>query len=109
MLRLSTNNPRGEKPWDPVCLFRSYWLMCQYCDGSITKWIEQLKDPLWAIMSGFEPGDIPGIGTFYDFENRLLDFDMGQRSKRLKKKHNFSRKPRKKLKIIENTLNVKSL
>ncbi len=100
-LLIDTYNPRGEKPWDPACLFRSYWLMCQYCDGSITEWVEQLKDPFWAIISGFKPGNIPGIGTFYDFEKRLLDFDMGQRSKRLKKKHNFNRKPRKKLKKNE--------
>jgi len=24
---LTTYHPRGETPWDPVCLFRSYWLL----------------------------------------------------------------------------------
>ena len=27
--------------------------------------------PYYAILSGFEPGDFPGVGTFYDFFNRL--------------------------------------
>lgn len=97
-LLVHTYKPRGEKPWDPVCLFRSYWLMCQYGDGAISNWVKTLNNPLWAILSGFDPDDIPGIGTFYDFEKRLLDFDMGQRSERLKHKRYFKRKPAKKLK-----------
>ncbi|HMA59906.1 MAG TPA: hypothetical protein VKN64_06405, partial [Halanaerobiales bacterium] len=95
---LDTFQPRGQKPWDPICLFRTYWLICQYGSGSISQWIETLKNPFWAILSGFTPGDIPGIGTLYDFEKRILDFDMGQRSKRLQKKYNFNRKPTQKLK-----------
>lgn len=32
----------------------------------------QLKiNPLYAILSGFEVGNTPGVGTFYDFFNRL--------------------------------------
>lgn len=97
-LLLDTFQPRGQKPWDPICLFRTYWLMCQYGSGSISQWVENLKNPFWAIVSGFNPGDVPGVGTLYDFEKRILDFDMGQRSKRLQKKHTFNRKPAKKLK-----------
>ena len=34
----------------------------------------QLKiNPLYAILSGFEVGNTPGIGTFYDFFDRLWD------------------------------------
>lgn len=34
----------------------------------ITEWVDELyRVPLYAILSGFEPGDVPGIGTFYDF------------------------------------------
>ena len=97
---LHTYNPRGQKPWDPVCLFRSYWLMCQYGDsGSITKWVNKLKsEPFWAIISGFNPAEVPGVGTFYDFEDRLCDFDKGQRVERTKKMHKPQPKPRKKLK-----------
>lgn len=33
----------------------------------ITEWVNQMKRvPYYAILSGFEPGDIPGVGTFYD-------------------------------------------
>ena len=31
--------------------------------------------PLFAILSGFEFGNTPGVGTFYDFLNRLWDSD----------------------------------
>ena len=32
-------------------------------------------NPLYAILSGFEPGNTPGVGTFYDFINRLWNSD----------------------------------
>ncbi len=32
-------------------------------------------NPLYAILSGFEVGNTPGVGTFYDFFNRLWDSD----------------------------------
>ena len=39
---------------------------------SVTDWAAQLKiNPLYAILSGFEIGDTPGTGTFYDFFTRL--------------------------------------
>jgi len=93
-------NPRGETPWNPTCLFRSYWLLCQYGDtGSISKWVHKLKtEPFWAIISGFTPNDVPGVGTFYDFEDRLCDFDKGQRKELTKKMHKPLSKPRKNLK-----------
>ncbi|MFR7846804.1 MAG: hypothetical protein ACLU8S_03640 [Coprococcus phoceensis] len=38
--------------------------------------LAQLKiNPLYAILSGFQFGDIPGVGTFYDFLDRLWDSD----------------------------------
>ncbi len=97
---IDTYNPRGEKPWDPVSLFRTYWLMCQYGEnGSITKWIKKLKsNPFWAIVSGFHPANIPGVGTLYDFEDRLCDFDNGDRAKRTKKMLSSDSKPQKKFK-----------
>ena len=99
----SSYNPRGQTPWDPVVLFRSYWLMVQYqTSGSITDWVARLREePFWAILSGFEPGNTPGIGTFYDFESRLCNFDLGQRSSRIKKMRKHRAKPKKKLKQNE--------
>jgi hypothetical protein len=38
----------------------------------ITEWIiEMQRIPYYAILSGFEPGDFPGVSTFYDFFKRL--------------------------------------
>lgn len=51
---------------------RSYLLSIDFNLTSITDWATQLKiNPLYAILSGFEVGNTPGIGTFYDFFNRV--------------------------------------
>lgn len=66
----------GPKPRTPSCMQRSYLLSIDFKVHSITDWAAQLKmNPLFAILSGFEFGDTPGIGTFYDFFNRLWDSD----------------------------------
>ena len=53
---------------------RSYLLSIDFKVDSITDWVAQLKiNPLYAILSGFEFRDTPGIGTFYDFFDRLWD------------------------------------
>ena len=55
---------------------RSYLLSIDFKVTSLTEWAAQLKmNPLYAILSGFEPGNTPGVGTFYDFINRLWDSD----------------------------------
>jgi len=62
----------------------------------ITKWVDQLyRVPLYAILSGFEPGDIPGVGTFYDFFGRLW----GQEKQNIKPKMKRKRKKKKKKKL----------
>ena len=66
----------GPKPRTPSCMQRSYLLSIDFKVDSITDWVAQLKiNPLYAILSGFEFGDTPGIGTFYDFFDRLWDSD----------------------------------
>ena len=66
----------GPKPRTPSCMQRSYLLSIDFKVDSLTNWVAQLKiNPLYAILSGFEPGDTPGVGTFYDFLNRLWDSD----------------------------------
>ena len=51
---------------------RSILLSIDFKVTSFTDWAAQLKiNPLFAILSGFEFGDTPGVGTFYDFINRL--------------------------------------
>lgn len=52
----------------------SYLLSIDSKVTSITDWITQLKiNPLYAILSNFQFGNSPDIGTFYDFFDRLLD------------------------------------
>lgn len=64
----------GPKPRLPSCMLRSYMLSIKFRITSITRWVALLKEnPLYAILSGFAFGDTPGIGTFYDFFDRLWD------------------------------------
>jgi len=66
----------GPKPRTPSCMQRSYLLSLDFKVTSITDWAAQLKiNPLYAILSGFEVGDTPGVGTFYDFFDRIWDSD----------------------------------
>jgi len=72
LLSLYSKKPRGNKPRDPIAMLRSLILMTLLHIHSITTWVSNLKAfPLFAILSGFEPDDVPGVGTFYDFINRI--------------------------------------
>jgi len=69
--RYSTD-PRGRKPRNPCDMLRSFLLMHKLQYTSIDKWVHALRTaPLFAVLSGFEPDSVPGVGTFYDFLNRL--------------------------------------
>lgn len=62
----------GPAPRLPSCMLRSILLSMEFKVVSYTQWAKQLKlNPLYAILSGFEFGDTPGVGTFYDFIRRL--------------------------------------
>ncbi len=66
----------GPRPRTPSCMQRSYLLSIDFKVYSLTDWAAQLKiNPLYAILSGFEFGNTPGVGTFYDFMDRLWDSD----------------------------------
>lgn len=55
---------------------RSYLLSIDFKVHSLTDWAAQLKiNPLYAVLSGFQFGDTPDVGTFYDFLDRLWDSD----------------------------------
>jgi hypothetical protein len=91
--------PRGSLPRDPAAMLRSLLLMKQIGEHSITKWVQSLKNSdAYATLSGFEPDNVPGIGTFYDFISRLAGIDKQEQNQRRKKPKNFKRKPNKKLK-----------
>ena len=64
----------GPPPRLPSCMFRSYLLSLAFGIASITDWVDAMRvTPFYAIVSGFSPDDTPGVGTFYDFFNRLWD------------------------------------
>src|SRR5699024_4941317 len=83
---------RGPLPRDPASMLRSYLLMLLTNPAiDVTEWVNELhRVPLYAILSGFEPGDVPGIGTFYDLferlwasENRMLRIKAKQKGKKI--------------------------
>ena len=93
----STN---GAPAKDPSLLLRSLILMTLNHETSIDKWCERMHAfPVWAVLSGFQPSDIPGASTFRDFISRLWLYEeiefRKDKAKRLRKKR---RKPKSKLK-----------
>ncbi|MEW6609442.1 MAG: hypothetical protein AB1414_18690 [bacterium] len=69
---LYSQKPRGKKSRAPIAMLHSLILMTFLKIHSISAWVSQLKVfPLLAIISGFNPNDVPGVGTFYDFINRI--------------------------------------
>ena len=62
----------GPAPRLPSDMLRSAMLSIVFKITSITSWVADMKEnPLHALLSGFNIGDTPGIGTFYDFFSRL--------------------------------------
>ena len=91
-------DPKGPMPRDPASMLRSFLLFLMVCpEVGITKWIDALhRVPYYAIISGFEPGDIPGVGTFYDFFKRLWDAsDKNLKPKKQKKRKRKVKKGKK--------------
>jgi len=57
----------------PENLLRSLLSMVLCGCTSITKWVSLMRShPFYAIISGFYPYDVPGVGTFYDFMNLIM-------------------------------------
>ena len=56
------------RPSAPVPeILRSLVLMSHLKEESIDTWVDWLRgDDLLAVICGFVPGQIPGVGTFYD-------------------------------------------
>jgi len=87
----------GPRPRTPSCMHRSYLLSLDFKVTSTTDWAAQLKiNPLYAILSGFEVGDTPGVGTFYDFFGRLWDSDEDNLSSHLHQPKRSVKKPTRK-------------
>ena len=67
-------SPFGPRPRPACCMLRSILLSIEL-HVSVTKWVDQMRTvPAYAILSGFEFGDTPGVGTFADFFTRLWQY-----------------------------------
>jgi len=54
-------------------MLRSLVVMILAGITQIDLWVRLLRrEPFYAVVSGFVPGNTPGVGTFYDFQDRLL-------------------------------------
>ena len=64
---------RGRVARHPVCMLRSCLTMMLCGVTNFDDWVALMHDdPFHALISGFDPQDLPGVGTFYDFQDRLL-------------------------------------
>ena len=103
---------KGAPPKDSVALLRSLILMTLCGETSISAWVDTLHaEPFYSILSGFLPAcfstvkvkglsadTLPGVGTFYDFMDRLIRKDKILYKSKLRKP---KRKPNKKQKKNE--------
>lgn len=76
--------PPIGRPSAPVPeILRSLVLMSHLKEESIDTWVDWLRgDDLLAVICGFVPGQIPGVGTFYDLLDR---FWLGEKPCRIRK------------------------
>lgn len=85
---------RGAPARCPQNMLRSLLAMVLSGVTSIDEWVAFLRSfPCLAIISGFTPEDIPGVGTFYEFFDRL--YLMDKNKSKAKGKTRFKRKPKK--------------
>ena len=71
-IMLDCYSARGPKPRQPSCMLRSLLIMVATKCPTIPQWVETLHvSPFYALLSGFVTDDVPGVGTFYDFLDRL--------------------------------------
>ncbi|UCC61766.1 MAG: hypothetical protein JSV36_13305, partial [Anaerolineae bacterium] len=79
----------GRPAIPPEDMLRSLIAMMLCGITSIDVWVAKMREqPFYAIISGFAPTAVPGVGTFYDLMDRLLSLD------RKKVKHLYRPKPK---------------
>jgi hypothetical protein len=89
-----TGKPAKNQPE----IFRSFVLMSEFDEHSITSWVKRLKgNSLLCAMIGVASSDVPDVGNHYDFINRLWLENPEVSKDREDSLHPFRRKPRKKL------------
>jgi hypothetical protein len=63
----------GRPARPPDDLLRAWLLMLECHSTSVDVWVQRLREqPFYALLCGFEPDHEPGVGTFHDFQDRLL-------------------------------------
>jgi hypothetical protein len=67
--------PHGGDPWPPLVMLRCLLLGALVGEPRINFWVPMLKaSRVLRVLCGLPAeGDCPGVGTFYDFMNRLHD------------------------------------
>ena len=65
LARCYSRRAGGRPPKDPVAMLRCFVLMGALGEAAVNAWVARLsKEPILAILSGFEPRARPGDGTF---------------------------------------------
>jgi hypothetical protein len=117
-----TGSKAGSKPKDPIAVFRSLLLMVYLGFTSIDEWVVELRSvKMLAIISGFLPWNykatadesyvpdtIPGVGTFYDFMDRLVLVDKLFHKSAYRRPKKNKKKPKPKLKKGEKLNNSRA-
>lgn len=63
----------GRPAVPPEDLLRSLIAMMLCGETAIDDWVQMMRDhEFYAVISGFDPDQVPGIGTFYDFMDRVV-------------------------------------
>ncbi|MBP2661038.1 MAG: transposase [Firmicutes bacterium] len=88
---------KGTPARDPINMLRSLLIMELSHERSIDSWVNKMRSTsIFAILSGFFPNDIPGVGTFYDFIKRLWLASSAHLSSKLRKPRRKPKKGKKK-------------
>ena len=63
----------GRPAYPPEDMLRSWLVMLECQITSLDAWVDRMRsEPFYALLSGFAPNHVPGVGTFYDFQDRVL-------------------------------------
>ncbi len=68
---------QGRPAHRPDDMLRTWLVMLECHITSVAVWVQRLHEqPFYALLCGFEPDAVPGVGTFYDFQDRLLQVEV---------------------------------
>ncbi|MGC8489375.1 MAG: hypothetical protein ACP5QO_14330, partial [Clostridia bacterium] len=81
--------------YSPKDLLRCLLLCQQRACRSLTLWVAQLhREPVLGILCGFPSGQLPAVGTLYDFLNRLYPRPRALRARGILRPHRRVAKPK---------------